>query len=405
VLTPDERAPRSERRAAPLDGIRVLELGTAIAGPYVAELLHLLGAEVIKIERPGGGDPIRQWKVDRGPLPFIQMNAGKRSIALDLRKPEAVGVVKRLVERCDVFVHNARPGWLDKLGLGGADCLKLNPRLVYLAISGFGGVGPLGMRPAYDTAGQAFGGLLGLLSGQGRPNTGPTLADLGTGIVATAGVLAGLTARERTGCGTVVETSLIEGVIALIADLFAHQQALNAEPDFATRARQSQIYPMQTVDQGYIMIHLSTSQPFFVALMTAAGRPDLATDERFAAYDDRVVNHEQLYAELTPAFARRTREEWEKILTEHGVPNSLVLGLGEIMAHPQFEALDLFRDTEPATGLRLVGPPWRFDGHRAGEGRTTFEVGQHTSEILAEFFDADERARLVAVGIGQAPGQ
>jgi crotonobetainyl-CoA:carnitine CoA-transferase CaiB-like acyl-CoA transferase len=400
VLTAGDGAPERDRRPGPLDGIRVIELGTAIAGPYVAELLCLLGADVIKIERPGGGDPIRQWRVDRGPLPFIQMNAGKRSIALDLTQPAAAGVVKRLIERSDVFVHNAKPGWLERIGLGGEDCLKLNPRLVYLAISGFGGVGPFGLRPAYDTAGQAFGGLLALLSGQGRPVTGPTLADLGTGLVATAGVLAGLTARERAGRGTVVETSLVEGVTALIADLFAHQQALNAEPNFATRARQSQIYPMQTADRGYIMIHLSTSQPFFVALMNAAGRSDLITDQRFAAYQDRVINHEQLYAELTPAFAGRSREEWEKILTEHGVPNSLVLGLGEIMAHPQFEALDLFRDTEPATGLRLVGPPWRFDGHRGGEGRTTFEVGQHTGEILAEFFDADERARLSEAGIG-----
>ena len=400
MLTADGEMPEQARPPGPLAGFLVIELGTAIAGPYVAELLCLLGADVIKIERPDGGDPIRQWRVDRGPLPFIQMNAGKRSIALDLGMREAVDVVKRLVERADVFVHNAKPGWLDQLGLGGADCLKLNPRLVYLGISGFGGVGPLGMRPAYDSAGQAFGGLLGLLSGQGRPATGPTLADLGTGIVATAGVLAGLTARERSGRGTVVETSLIEGVTALIADLFAHQQALNAEPNFATRARQSQIYAMQTADRGYIMIHLSTSQPFFVALMNAAERPDLVTDERFAAYQDRAANHEQLYAELTPAFARRTRDEWEEILSEHGVPNSLVLGLGEIMAHPQFEALDLFRDTEPATGLRLVGPPWRFDGYRGGEGRTTFGVGQHTSEILAEFFDADECARLAEAGIG-----
>jgi crotonobetainyl-CoA:carnitine CoA-transferase CaiB-like acyl-CoA transferase len=392
--------PERDRPTAPLNQIRVIELGTAIAGPYVGELLYLLGADVIKIERPGGGDPFRQWRVDRGPLPFIQMNAGKRSIALDLSQPEAIGIVRRLVERSDVFLHNAKPGWLERLGLGGADCLKLNPRLVYLAISGFGGVGPLGMRPAYDTAGQAFGGLLGLLSGQGRPNTGPTLADLGTGLVATSGVLAALTARERTGRGGVVETSLVEGVIALIADLFAHQQALNAEPNFATRARQSQIYPMQTADGGYIMIHLSTSQPFFVALMKAAGRPELITDGRFAAYADRVVNHEQLYAELTPAFALRSREQWEKVLSEHGVPNSLVLGLGEIMAHPQLDALGMFRDVEPATGLRLVGPPWRFDGHRAGEGRTTFEVGQHTGEILAEFFDADERAQLAAAGIG-----
>ena len=199
MLTGNDQAPGGGRHAAPLDGIRVLELGSAIAGPYVAELLYLLGADVIKIERPDGGDPIRQWKVDRGPLPFIQMNAGKRSIALDLNKPEAIEVVERIIERSDVFVHNAKPGWLDKLGLGGADCLKLNPRLVYLAISGFGGVGPLGMRPAYDSAGQAFGGLLGLLSGQNRPATGPTLADLGTGLVAMSGVLAGLTARERTG--------------------------------------------------------------------------------------------------------------------------------------------------------------------------------------------------------------
>jgi crotonobetainyl-CoA:carnitine CoA-transferase CaiB-like acyl-CoA transferase len=399
VLRGNNEEPGTEKQPAPLDGIRVLELGTAIAGPYVSELLYLLGADVIKIERPGSGDPIRQWKVDRGPLPFIQMNAGKRSIALDLTKPESIEVVKRIIERSDVFVHNAKPGWLDKLGLGGADCRRLNPRLVYLGISGFGGIGPLGMRPAYDSAGQAFGGLLSLLSGQNRPATGPTLADLGTGLVATSGVLAALTARERTGHGAIVETSLIEGVTALIADLFAHQQALNAEPNFQTRAKQSQIYAMQTADMGYIMIHLSTSQPFFVAFMQAAGRPDLISDERYAAYQNRVVNHEHLYAELKPIFLRRTRGEWEKILGEHGVPNSLVLGLGEIMAHPQFDALDLFRDTEPATGLRLVGPPWRFNGHRAGEGRTAFEVGQHTGEILAEFFDVDERARLAAAGI------
>jgi crotonobetainyl-CoA:carnitine CoA-transferase CaiB-like acyl-CoA transferase len=401
-MTPDADglAPDGHRPAAPLEGIRVVELGTAIAGPYVAELLHLLGADVVKIERPGTGDPIRQWRVERGPLPFIQMNAGKRSIALDLKQPEAVEVVKCLVEHSDVFVHNAKPGSLEKIGLGGPELLQLNPKLVYLGISGFGGVGPFGMRPAYDSAGQAFGGLLGLLSGEGRPSTGPTLGDLGTGLVALSGVLAGLTQVSRTGRGTLVETSLVEGVVALIADLFAHQQALNAEPNFTSRASQSQIFAMRTADTGYIVIHLSTSQKFFVSMMQAIGRAELIEDERFAAYPGRLRNFDEFYAAIAPDFMRKDRDEWEKILSEYGVPNSQVLRLGEIMEHPQYGALNLFRDVEPSTGLRLVGPPWRFDGERGGQGRTAFEVGQHTEEILAELFDADERRRLRDSGIG-----
>lgn len=389
--------------AGPLDGIRVLELGTAIAGPYVAELLHLLGADVIKIERHQGGDPIRQWASDRGPLPFVQMNAGKRSLALDLKNPHAPDVLKRFIANTDVFVHNLKPGALERMGLGGTECLEINPRLVYLAISGFGGVGPMGTRPAYDSAGQALGGLLGLLAGGGRPSVGPSLADLATGVVALSGVLAGLVQVARNGQGVVVETSLVEGATALIADLFAHQQMLGGEPNFQTRARQSQVFTMQTAGGGYIVIHVSTSQVFFESLMRAVGRSDLIQDERFKAYRARVQNFEQLYAELEPVFSQRTADEWQVVLGEHSVPNSPVLGLGEMMEHPQFEALELFRDTEPTTGMRLVGPPWRFDGRRLGKGRRSFGVGEHSREVLAAIFQPEELSRLVDEGIVELP--
>src|SRR4051812_3401199 len=258
----------------PLRGVRVLELAAVLAGPYAGAMLQRLGADVVKIESPRGGDPFRNFSLEGSPH-FAQFNIGKKSVAIDLSDQRGADVVRKLIPSMDVVLHNSRPGRMERLGLSGAECLALNPKLVYVGMSGFGTSGPMAARPAYDAIGQSATGLLDLFA-QGRPPfMGPSLGDMATGIIGAAGALSGLAAVGRTGQGVVVETSMLESVIALIADAFTQFAASGAPPDDNVRSRLSQIYMMPGSDGRYIATHLSSSDKFFRNLLGALGVEDL----------------------------------------------------------------------------------------------------------------------------------
>jgi crotonobetainyl-CoA:carnitine CoA-transferase CaiB-like acyl-CoA transferase len=381
----------------PLDGIRVLELGGYISLPYGTSMLCALGAEVVKIEKPGDGDDFRRRMNDKSPF-FVQYNAGKRSVGVDLKSPPGLDVVKALIPRFDVLLENMRPGKLAALGLGPDDCAALRPDLVYGSVTGFGDGGPLRQRPAYDTIGQAFGGLYSLLSPGGHAQlSGTVFADLITGLCTTTGVLAALVGRSTSGAGQRIETSIMESISTLTADALTQYFETGVDPRWESRHPQAQNFCLETASGDSIAVHLSSSQKFWQSFCAALSRPDLTKDPRFTTYRDREAH----YAELTPVveaeFVKRTAEEWEKLLTDFDVPFAPVLEMSGYASHPQVEWLELL---EPRPdGIALLRPPWRFDGVRPDRGGAAPRVGQDTREIVGEVYDDQRIEELLAAGV------
>src|SRR4051794_39389173 len=382
----------------PLDGIRILEFGGYIAAPYATSILTALGAEVVKIERPVVGEDFRRGMNDKS-LYFMQYNAGKRSLAVDLKRPEGIGFVKGLVPQFDVVVENLRPGKMAALGLGHDDLVALRPDLVYVSVTGFGDRGELAQRPAYDMIGQAFGGIISVLSDAGDMKlTGTCLADLVTGLSTATGILAALVGHGRTGTGTRLQTSIVEAVSTITVDAMTqYYDAGRVDPSRESRHPQAVNFCLRTADGQFIALHLSSSQKFFGALVDAIERPDLKTDPRFAEYPERVANYFELAAVVADAFLTRPAHEWEKLLIRSDVPFSHVNTLSDLREHPQVVDLKLYEPERD--GVSLVRPPWRFDGERPARSKPAPRVGQDTLSLAAEICDAEQVAALVEAGV------
>jgi crotonobetainyl-CoA:carnitine CoA-transferase CaiB-like acyl-CoA transferase len=343
----------------PLENIRVLEVGGYISLPYATSLLASLGADVVKVEKPNGGDDFRRGLNDQSRY-FVQYNAGKRSLAVDLKQPEGVALVKALIPRFDVLIENMRPGKLAATGLGYADCLALRPDLVYCSVSGFGEGGPLAQRPAYDTIGQAYGGLYTLLSDDGEAGlSGGIFGDLATGLSAAAGVLAALVGRGATGAGQHMETSIMESVSAITIDAMTQYFETRRDPSRQTRHPQAQNFCLKTASGESIAVHLSSSQKFWFQFCQAIEREDLADDPRFLTYHLRDKHYFELAEIAEKEFLKRPMREWEARLLAADVPNAPVLSMSGVAAHEQTKWLDLMEPER--NGLSLVRPPWRFD--------------------------------------------
>ncbi|WP_104104748.1 CaiB/BaiF CoA-transferase family protein [Arthrobacter sp. 08Y14] len=382
----------------PLAGIRVLEFGGYIAAPYATSLLASLGAEVIKIERPVVGEDFRRGVDNKSPY-FIQYNGGKRSAAVDLKDPQGIEFVRRLIPTADVIVENLRPGKMDALGLGRDACTELRADLVYVSVTGFGNDGPLAQRPAYDMIGQAFGGMISLLSDKGAMQlTGTCLADLVTGLSTTAGILAALVARGRGAGGQHVETSIAEAMSTVTVDsVTQYYEDGKKDPHRQSRHPQANNFVFRTATEDFLTVHLSSSQKFWRSFLHAIGREDLAVDERFANYADRVRNYFELAPMLAETLATRPAAEWEERLIEHDVPFSPVHTISSLQEDPQMKWLDLY---EPETdGVAQVRPPWRFDGERPHRDLPAPRVGEHTLEIAAEVCPPEEVEELLASGV------
>jgi crotonobetainyl-CoA:carnitine CoA-transferase CaiB-like acyl-CoA transferase len=382
----------------PLSGIRILEVGGYISMPYAASLMCALGADVVKVERPGAGDDFRRGVNNRSPY-FRQYNAGKRSLAVDLKRPEGVDVVKALIPHFDVLMENMRPGKMRSLGLGPEECARLRPDLVYASVTGFGSGGPLALRPAYDTIGQAYGALYTVLSDEGSARlSGTPLADLITGLTATTGILAGLVGRAGNGQGQQVETSLMEAVSTLTIDaLTQYYDSGYVEPTRQSRHPQAQNFVLKTASDGAIAIHLSSSQKFWLSFVAAMDRKDLAEDPRFTTYNLRLENYFTLVEIVQEEFLGKPASEWERLLTEFDVPYGPVLTMSGYIANEQVQWLDLVQPEQD--GVALLRPPWRFGGERPDRERHTPVVGEHTREIAGEVFDDATVDQLIADGV------
>ena len=368
-----------------LDGIRVLDLGSYITAPYAAMLLAEMGAEVIKVERPGAGDPFRFHTSTRNSPFFLAYNRNKRGLTLDYTQPDGIEVLRLLVQKADVLVINVRPGVENKLGIGAAQLQALNPRLIYCSITGYGADGPYAMRPAYDGVGQALSGLLSRFHQTDDPRiAGPAMADSLTGIFACLGVLGALHERSHTGKGRRVEVNMIEAAMAFLVEPLAHYLILGEDQPFYFRGAASQAYILRCRDGKRIGLHMSSPDKFWQGLAKAVGRPDLLT--RYGTREAKVEHYEEIGRELAAVFATKDRDDWICLLEANDVPFAAEHLLAELEDDPQVRHLGTFNEVEhPVHGtVRGVNRPVRFDGDNHSGFLPPPAMGEHSDEILGE---------------------
>ena len=392
-----------------LAGVRVVDLTRNLAGPFCTMVLGELGADVIKIETPRGGDDTRAWAplTEDGESPmFWSANRNKRSIAIDLNSPEGVTVVEQLARRSDVVVESFRPGALERRGLGFDSLSAAHPALIYCSISAFGPVGPRSNEPGYDPVIQAATGIMSITGDPDGPpaRLGVGAVDLGAGLWAVIGVLLALARRERTGRGCRVDTSLFETGAWWLSYHVAGFLATGLEPARHGSASPA-IAPYEAFEtrEGRLFVAAGNDN-LFRTLCAAIELPAVAGDPRFASNALRVENVQALRAVLTERLRSRSASEWEVVLKGHGLPCSHVASVGEFTLDPQVAALDLLVQVDgrrpDREGARLVGTPLLVDGARAAPRLGPPRLGEHTDEVLEELgLDSRRVADLRAQGV------
>jgi crotonobetainyl-CoA:carnitine CoA-transferase CaiB-like acyl-CoA transferase len=371
----------------PLSGLVAIEIGHSIAAPYAGMILGELGAEVIKVENPNGGDACRGW----GP-PFLEgaatcfhaVNRAKSGITIDLADPgDAARLQALILERADVVIHNLKAGALDRYGLGAAKLIAAKPSLVCCNLGAFGATGPLRDRPGYDPMMQAYSGLMSLLGEDGRPpvRVPASIVDMGAGMWSVIGILAALQERGRTGRGGIVDTSLYETGLAWMSILLAGFLA-NQEIPARHGSGVDMIVPYQAfaASDGYMMVAAGNDN-LFRRLAAVLDRPGLAEDPRFRGNKDRVVHRAELIAILADIFATRQRADWAERLEAAGIPNGPINTLDQVVADPQTQALGMIQRLT-GSELGLVGLPLSFDGRRPPFAKAAPALGEDNDATL-----------------------
>jgi crotonobetainyl-CoA:carnitine CoA-transferase CaiB-like acyl-CoA transferase len=370
-----------------LQGIRVVDQGRFIAGPASGMLLGDLGADVIKVESPGGGDPFRSSKGTLYSPYFQSCNRNKRSVTLNTEDKADLEKFDELIRSADVYIQNFRPGVAARLNVGAERLQKINPRLIYCSITGFGPTGPSARRPAYDAVAQAASGLMGLLFNPENPRVmGPALADSLTAFYAAYGILGALYERTHTGSGRKVELSMLEALTHFNLEGFTHYYQGGEIMGPYTRARLSQIYAVQCADDKWIAVHLSSLTKFWEALTEVIGHQELLNDPRFSTRDGRIENHGALMDLLTAAFKTRERSEWCRLLEVKDVPHAPVYDSSEALGDPQAKHLELLVTAQHRTmgPFKTVRSPISYDGERTMTVRPPPVLGEHNEEVLEE---------------------
>ena len=389
-----------------LQNLTVVECATFVTGPYAAALLGNLGARVIKIESPPDGDPYRYFAPDpHFSFNFAHLNRNKESLVLDLKSEQGREVCVELLKAADVFIENFRPGTADRLGIGYDAMQRLNPRLVYCSISAFGQNGPYAQKPGFDTLGQAMSGLLSLLSDPNDPKVmGMAVSDYVTGLSAGYGTLGALLAREQSGTGCRVETSLLQATLSFIGETAAGFLRTGNVPNRMARVKNAHAFAFVCQDGRPLAIHCSVPEKFWQALLQATERLDIAADPRFSNRDLRRQNYLELEQALAPTFATKTRAEWLQRLEQHDVPAVPLYDVAEVLDDPQVKHLGMVQQLHhPQAGpLSFVGPPVNFSCFPEQEGKAPPLVGEQGRAVLAELgYDAAAIAELIARGVTQ----
>jgi crotonobetainyl-CoA:carnitine CoA-transferase CaiB-like acyl-CoA transferase len=349
----------------PLAGLTVLELGRYIAAPYAGRMLADLGADVVKVEDPDGGDPMRHWEGGSRPYSpqFAAYNRGKRSVTVDLRDPVGAAAVRDLARGADVLLENFRPGVMARRGLSAESLLAENPRLIYCAISGFGAVGPYAARPSYDTVISAVSGMYSLLMPLDTPApVGPAMSDLLSGLYAVQGVLAALHHRAGTGLGQIVDVTMLGSVLGFLGEAVTSTAETGDLIEPNTRQRRAQAYAAIAADDKAFVVHLSVPDKFWHGLCSAMDRPDWREDVRLATRQDRYDNYAVLEALIREQARTRSRPEWFKRFLEQDLPHAPLNTLLDLADDEQVQAMGLLESIPMAGDAPMVGAatPIRF---------------------------------------------
>jgi len=386
-----------------LEGIKVLELGNFISGPYGAMLLADMGAEVIKVENPKGGDPFRGWDLGGDQPNFWAYNRGKRSITLNLQTPEGKEIFLKLANQTDVVLDNYRPGVMKRLGIDYDTVSKKNPGVIYLSITGTGPTGPYVKRPAYDTVGQGLGGMLSLLMDAKNPRPiGPNYADSLSGMFACIGVLGAIAARAKTGKGQQVDTTMAGSILAFLIAPATDSLATGKIPGPYTRPMQSQTYAFTAADGAMFAIHLSSPQKFWEGLCKAAGHPELIDDPRFSTRPNRRKNYDELAKTFGEFFKTKPRMYWMERLEAEDVPHTPVYNMQEVFQDPQIKhmGLEITLERKDKPNIRTVGFPNIYSDSKNPHPLPPPELGEHNAEYLKPLGYTDRQiAELKEQGI------
>ena len=387
-----------------LEGLRVLDLSRVIAGPYCATLMADLGADVVKVERPGRGDDLRAWRGDGMSATYAAINRNKRCVALDLQHPEGARLALELARRADVVVENFLPGVADRLGVGYAAVAAANPAVVYVSVTGFGQTGPHARRPGYNTIAQGMSGLMALTGMPGQPPTraGGSVADLAAAFLAFGVASAALVHRQRTGRGQHLDVSLVASTLALLPDPAAQYFDSGTRP---TRVgnRNPALTPAEAfrTKDGWLQVVVMNPDQYarFCALL---GDDVLAADPRFATNEARLAHHDEMRARVEAALAGATTAEWVSRCVAAQVAAGPIYEFDEVFEDPQAKHLGLVAEVEqPGYGrARMLAFPVRASATPAAIRRPAPLLGEHTAEVLGELgLTRAEIERLAADGV------
>jgi formyl-CoA transferase len=393
----------------PLQGIRVIDFTQAMAAPFCTMNLADMGADVIKIEPPGAGEPTRQLgaaQKNGHSATFMTMNRNKRGIAVDLKQPEGVEIVRKLAATADVFVQNYRPGVVQRLGLDFETLRGINSGLVYCQISGFGNSGPYASRGGYDLIAQGMSGVISITGDEDGPpaKSGIPLADLAAGLFGAYGILAALEHRERSGEGQLVDTSLLEAAMALTVWESAEYWTTGKAPKpVGSTHRNSAPYQALRASDGYFTVGAGNDK-LFAGFCAVLKRDDLLTNEEFATRAARLANRRELVAELEKVTSKETTAVWLERLEKAGVPAGPINNYAEALADPHALARNMVVDlVHPGAGaIKALGVPVKLSETPGAVDRAAPLIGQHTAEILAELgYTESQRKALLAKGVTQ----
>jgi len=392
----------------PLHGVKVLELGHVMAGPVCGMMLADMGADVIKLEKITGGDDSRRMvppKIKDESAAFLVLNRNKRGIAVDLKAPQGIEIVRRLIQGVDILIENFRLGTMERLGLGYEDAQKLNPALVYCSLSGFGRTGPYASRGGFDLVAQGMSGLMSI-TGARHDRTpikvGPPVTDITAGILGAMGVLAAYTHRLKTGEGQLVDTSLYE---AGIVQTYFHSAIYLATGQSPTPIGSAHImsapYQAFSTADGWITVG-AANQANWLRLVEVIEAPELVQDQRFTENSDRMAHLDELTEVLQPYFQRRTSADWLTRFGKAGLPAGPIHNMGEVLENEQTNARDMVVEVPHRTlgSTKAIGAPVKFS-RTSGEVRRGAPVlGEHTREVLGEIgYSSEEIEGMELAGI------
>jgi crotonobetainyl-CoA:carnitine CoA-transferase CaiB-like acyl-CoA transferase len=393
----------------PFTGVRVLDFTQVFAGPFGSYQLALLGADVVKIERPGGDDmrfgpPNKEWSERGLGTGWLAINANKRNIALDLTKPEAIAIVKRLAETADVVMENFRPGVMDKLGIGYEALSKVNPRIIYAAVSGFGQTGPERATGAYDGKIQAMSGLMSIT---GSKESGPTRAGFAVcdaigGMSLAFGVASALFQRTHTGKGQLVDVAMLDSALTFMSS-FVVDYTVGGHLQGPSGNRAQSRLPtadLFKVKDGHLLLAVNNDKQF-MALAKAIGHPDLPKDPRFVDWPSRIENEVALRAIIEEVFASADAATWDERLTAADVPCSRIWSLAEVVKHPQLQSRTILQKVDSPYGeVELLASGIRYAHGGAEVKRFPVLPGADTDAVLGEAgYSAEEIAKFKGDGI------